>query len=124
MTCPQLLLPGDIFRHGEKIYVYLATINDITHAALIIAPSQISQIEGVLRLQSNRGSELLFAYVTLTTPPFEKHGAHCGRSTMPNDCDERYVPKIAQLNDEDMQAIVTLIKQSTFLPKALREGFE
>lgn len=124
MTTPQILLPGDIFRHGEKCYVYLANINNITHAALIIDPSQISQIEGMYKLQAKGKGEVLFAYVTLTTSPFENHGAHCGNPAMSDDCDERCVPKCGQLNTEDMDAIIKLIKESTFLPKPLRESFE
>lgn len=123
MSMPQILLPGDVFRQGEKCYIYLATINSITHAALIIDPSQVSQIEGVYKLQARGAGEVLFAYVTLTTPPFENHGAHCGSPAMSEDCDERYVPKCGQLNNEDMSAIVELIKKSTFLPKPLRESF-
>src|SRR5579872_1245695 len=79
----QLIQFGDIFRHNEKEYVFLAQ-SDVVYAALILDEAmtqKVSELSDKREVQSSRQKNSpAFAIVILETDEFKGRGAHFART--------------------------------------------
>ena len=78
---PQLIHFGDVFRHNEKEYVFLAQ-SDVIYAAIIlneVMTQRISKLSDQREVQlSRQKNSPAFAIVILETDEFQGRGAHLG----------------------------------------------
>lgn len=99
---------GDIFKHREKDYVFLAKTDETLYAAEILDIEQTTKVERLNNFRA-RGPDAgryknnpLFCYVILSTEEFKNRGAHFGVPTP----DGVIIDKTGFiLNKEDMRAL-------------------
>ena len=100
---------GDIFRHREREYVFLAETDDAVYAAKILDEDETKSFEQISeRLEatnSSRKRSVTFSYVILSTDGFRNRVAHLAST----DNTEHQVSRfdvITSLNSEDRKSIV------------------
>lgn len=99
---------GDVFRHREKEYVFLAETDDAVYAAKILSGDETEKFEQLsARLETTpsvRKKSFAFSYVVLNTEDFRGRAAHLAST----DDSEHQVTRfdvITALNQEDSSAI-------------------
>lgn len=118
-----ILTFGDVFRHKEKEYVYLASTADVVYAARILNTDEGRQILGLMeKLSANRSriTNPLFCFVVLDTEDFKDRLAHFAKTGK----DELgiSIEKIGKLNATDLAKIKEEIKKdNTIMPTLLKE---
>jgi len=98
---------GDVFKHHEQEYVFLAKTGDILYAAQILDVEKTRQIKRLddhraRRPDANRFENILYCYVMLSTEEFKDRMAHFGDPTL----DGIVIDKTGvALNTEDMRTL-------------------
>jgi hypothetical protein len=75
---------GDIFRHNEREYVFLAQVEDFIYAALILDPqstAQFQRLSDTAEAKKMRArSSAAYSFVILETEAFAGRAAHLART--------------------------------------------
>ena len=95
---------GDVFRHNEKEYVFLAQTDEIIYAARIldkITTNTLKEMsDRVETKNSNRKKSPAYSFVILQTENFKDHAAHFGRTDSSEHQSSRF-DVIGTLNKTD-----------------------
>ena len=100
---------GDIFRHNEKEYVFLAQVDDIIYAAEILNTENTKKVEWMYEQKVKNNSiekvknNVLYCFVILDTGSFKGRMAHFAR-TDGNNFDLTF-DIIGTLEEKDLTAI-------------------
>jgi hypothetical protein len=119
---------GDVFRYGEKEYVYLAKTDDIIYAAQILDSEKSAMVLDMrLRLaatgQEKLKDTIVFCFVQLSTEKFKDRLAHFKDVAANVDIDCTF-DVIRTLDLDDLKDIKTEITDSSFIPRELKELVE
>lgn len=117
---------GDVFRHNEKEYVYLAQVDDVIYAAEILNHEFTQKVKTMYerKVQSNSiekvKNNVLYCFVILDTEAFKGRMAHFAR-TDGNSFDLTF-DIAGTLNEKDLSAIKTeILAENTAVPIRLKE---
>jgi hypothetical protein len=120
----QLIQFGDIFRHNEKEYIFLAQ-SDVIYAALIldeVMTSRVSELSDKREVQNSRDrNNPAFAIVILETDAFKDRGAHFAR-TDGSDHQVTSFDRIGSCNRNDLLHIrEEILSEHSIVPLKLIE---
>jgi len=113
---------GDVFKHKEKDYVYLAKTDEVVYAVQIL-DSEISQnIFQMSEREARKGrgmDNILYCFVLLDTAEFKGRMAHFANSAKDHDIS---FDIYSRLDDEDIQKLKDeILSRDTLVPMGLIE---
>ncbi len=116
---------GDVFRHNEKEYVFLAQVDDIIYAAVMLSHELTQKVKTRYEkiVQSNNAKvkdNVLYCFVILDSEPFKDRMAHFA-NTDGNSFDLTF-DTIGSLNEHDIKAIKQeILAENIAVPIRLKE---
>lgn len=117
---------GDVFRHNEKEYVFLAQVDDIIYAAEILSHEFTQKVKMMYerKVQNNSiekvKNNVLYCFVILDTETFKGRMAHFAK-TDGNSFDLTF-DVVGTLNNRDLDVIKNeIIAENTAVPIRLKE---
>lgn len=120
---PLIVTFGDIFRHKEQEFVYLAQNGDVVYAAKILDEEKTNQI---LKLEKRRirnakiKNHVLYSFVILSTDEFKNRMAHFNNTDKNNI--EPTFDIIGLLNKKDMKEVKEeILYKNSAVPIRLKE---
>lgn len=117
-----MLTFGKVFRHRDKLYVFLAEIDSVIYSAKILDCQVSKTLEQAYNQQvvakgiSDR-EQLAWAFVMLTTEEWNNQACHYGNTT---EYDGRFEEIFKELNSQDLENLKKEMLDSSHVPKSLK----
>jgi hypothetical protein len=110
---------GDVFRYGEKKFVWFVKIDDVLYAAEILDKKNSNALEKLRcknfksSLNSKKKQDYsIYYFVILKTEPFQERAAHVGEAKGRDACSQNSFEVIKSLEKEDIKALLAEIKDA------------
>lgn len=116
---------GDIFRYGDKEYIFLAETEDILYAARILNKEQTTMLkrgtEAAIRRNSPVLDNITYSFVILQTQELRERAAYFASTGRDRFNDPVFTPLNIELSKQDLKEIKNEITKKKCVSLKLKE---